>query len=110
MMRMNINGVIGTLTDFPGCAQIVVSHGVFNDPRDRGKGRGMAAQGTRLETIEQLGYDYALCTVEEDNAAQRHILEKHGWVKLAHFPSKRTQHIVCLYGRQITSEYQSIHD
>jgi hypothetical protein len=55
----------------------------------------------RLEAIREYGYDYALCTVTADNAAQRRILKINGWKKLDTFVSSKTENEVIVYGRKI---------
>lgn len=100
-MRVNLSGAIGELTTLPGCSQVVVSHGVFVPPKSRGNGIGKQGQLKRLRLMEELGYDYALCTVESTNDAQIHILTSNGWKKLSSFKSSKTGHKVYIFGRNI---------
>lgn len=105
-MRINLDGCIGELTTLPGCTQIVVSHSVFLPKNKRGLGKGSKAHSARLAYMEDLGYDYAICTVDATNTAEISILEKNGWNKLSSFLSSKTNHLVLLYGRQIPSSEQ----
>jgi RimJ/RimL family protein N-acetyltransferase len=99
MTRVKIGPSFGELTSLPGCSQVVVSHGVFVPKEHRGKGEGKSANVARLRHIwDELGYDYALCTVESTNVAQLAILTNNGWTRLAEFMSSRTGHLVYLYG------------
>lgn len=98
-MRVKIKGVIGEIDSLPGCSQVGVSHAVFVPPEDRGRGWGKEANLERLTYMfNELGYDYALCTVDSANLAQVKILEGNGWKKLDEFKSSKTGHTVCLYG------------
>lgn len=89
------------LNQFPGCNQIVVSNHSWISPEHRGNGYGRLAHKARLEHIANLGYDYVMCTVRDDNRAQIHILETSGWKKLDTFFNKETEHTVHIYGKGI---------
>lgn len=102
-MRYNLDDCIGELTALPGCSQVVVSHGVFVPTHKRGKGVGKKAHKARLAYIQDLGYDYSLCTVDSSNIAQKKILEVNGWKVLDSFVSSKTGHLVLLYGRLVSS-------
>ena len=97
-MRFNIQGVIGDITPFPGCGQIAVSHGVFLPEPLRGAGVGLLANNQRQTLVfDTLGYDLMLCTVDETNSRQKHILEKTGWSCLKTFKSSRTGNTLGLW-------------
>lgn len=64
---------------------VVISHGVFIFESHRGKGAGSWAHQERLQRWKKEGHVFALCTVREDNAVQRRILEKNSWAKLAEY-------------------------
>lgn len=99
-MRMCLGGVYGEIDTLPGCTQVAVSHGVFVPLGKRGKGLGRAAQAERLSVIKEgLGYDFAVCTVDLKNAAQKTILTDAGWEFLKSFRSSKTGHEVALFGR-----------
>lgn len=96
----NRNGlVIEEIDNLPGCSQIAVSHGVFVPKEHRGTGKGGDAHTERLATMSDLGYDYALCTVDAANTAQIKILKKNNWKKLDKFVSSKTGHKIALYGK-----------
>lgn len=107
-MRYKIDDVVGELTDLPGCSQIAVSHNVFVPTGERGKGKGKRAHVQRLAYIEDLGYDYTLCTVSSDNRAEIRILEENLWTCLDSFRSTKTGHLVYLYGRHIVPKSDSL--
>lgn len=99
-MRLTFNGVHGEIDSLPGCSQVGVSHAVFAPMQARGKGMGAKASVERTQHMKHImGYDYALCTVAEDNKAQIAIVEGRGWKKLDEFYSSKTDHMVYLYGK-----------
>lgn len=97
-MRITIDDVHGELTTLPGCTQVVVSHGVFIPKHLKGMGKGKSANKQRKQVAFELGYDYMLCTVDQANKAQVHILESNGWKLLDSFTSSKTENTVLLYG------------
>jgi len=101
-MRMCLEGVYGEIDTLPGCTQVAISHGVFVPIDRRGQGAGKAAQAARLSVLKEgLGYDYAVCTVNLENAAQLSILEDAGWTLLTSFKSTKNGHDVAIFGRQL---------
>lgn len=97
-MRTNINGVIGELDTLQGCTQVAVSHSVFLEASARGNGKAIPANWARQKLVfEELGYDMMICTVDQANERQRHILKKSGWTWLDEFISRKTGHVVELW-------------
>lgn len=100
MTRWSYNNTIhGEITTMPGCTQIGVSHGVFS--RVRGSGMAVEANHERCKAMVEMGYDYAVCTVDVSNTAQVKVLERNGWKFLSAFKSSKTGHVVSLYGRPL---------
>lgn len=98
-MRQNILGVVGELDSLPGCSQVAVSHGVFLPIHHRGDGLGTDANKERQRiAFEELNYDMMICTIDGNNGAQRHILCKNGWKLLTEFNSRKTGHVVEVWG------------
>ena len=93
-MRINIEGVVGELTTLPGCSQVAVSHAVFVQRNERGKGKGTAANLSRRILAGELGYDLMICTVDAANSAEIAVLGKAGWHPLTSFVSSKTGHTV----------------
>lgn len=89
---------IGEIDNLPGCSQVAVFHSAFVLPEYRGKGEGFQAHVERLETAMRLGYDYAICTVAENNTAQVNILKDNAWQQIGKFFSRKTGHYVVIYG------------
>jgi hypothetical protein len=96
--------VFGELDSLPGCSQVVISHSVFSVSPFKGEGSGKRAHAERLGHMRQLGWDYALCTVNMNNAAQLAILTRFNWKKLDEFNSDKTKHIVGLFGKHLRDE------
>lgn len=78
------------LSPLPGCCGVVVSHDSSLKEEFRGKGLGDFFHKERLDLIQDLGYSCALATVQVDNDAEKHILEKNGWLRLHIFKNSRT--------------------
>ena len=92
---------VGEISTLPGCGQIGVFHSAFVLPAFRNNGIGKDAHLDRLKCASDALYDYALCSVQQNNSAQIQILESTGWKKLSEFTSRKTGHVVYLYGRNI---------
>lgn len=101
-MRVKLNHVVGEIDSLPGCTQVGVSHSVFLPEAKRGLGLGDHANKMRLDLMrDELGYDYALCTVDVKNTAQLSVLNKNGWVRLSSFSSSKTGNTVAIYGKDL---------
>ncbi len=100
-VRTCINGVVGEISDMPGCPQVAVSHYVFLKDGEKGKGNGQKAHHERLKIMKDLGYDHAIATVVDSNAVEKHILEKQGWRRIDFFTSSKTGNLVEIYSIQI---------
>lgn len=100
-MRYSTESGFFELNSFPGCNQLVVSSHSFVEMDERGKGRGTLAATDRINLARELGYDYALATVNQDNEPQLRIMEKLGWTKLAEFENRTTGHVIGIYGKDL---------
>ena len=96
-MRFTAFDVCGEITTMPGCTQVGISHAVFS--KNPGKGNGALANEARQKFMSDMGYNYALCTVDAANNRQISIMDKMGWRLLDTFWSSKTGHNVRLYGR-----------
>lgn len=86
------------LNPFPGSNQITVKNHAFVNIK--GQGNGSKQHFESNEKAAELGYDYMLCTVREDNVAQIHILTAHGWNFFDSFLSTETGNVVQIWGRK----------
>ena len=59
------------------------------------------AKQEQAEILKGLAYDYAICTVMADNTAQKHVLEKAGWMPLDQFYSARQDTRIEIWGKEI---------
>lgn len=100
-MKQKFGQGFGSLTDLPGCAQVVVSHGAYVPQHSRGHKDGGKANLARLKVAREVGYDYIICTVRPDNLAQIAILRKNKWVFLSSFLSSATDVIIQIWGRNL---------
>lgn len=96
---------VAEVDSLPGCSQIAVIHSAFVVPEARNKGVGYSAHLQRLERLwGEFNYDLALCTIANDNLAERSILRAAGWVYLMQFTSRKTGNNVGLYGKKLSRE------
>ena len=51
-----------------------------------------------MQTLRYLGYDYATCTIDATNEAQRAVLTKAGWRLLDNITNSRSGGITQLWG------------
>lgn len=93
-------------TGQPGCeCEVVISHGVFIDSALRGHGIGEMFLRLRISAWKHAGFKRAIATVREDNAAEIHLLEKTGWIKVPgmDFPGINSGSTVSFYSLDLTT-------
>lgn len=79
------------MEEFPGNGDVLVSHAVSINQYQRGKGLGTLLNAIRSEAAREAGASAIICTVREDNAAERLVLFKNGWKLMTGFKSKFQQ-------------------
>ena len=82
----------------PGQAQVAHCHSLFIRREHRGKGHGHAIKQCQMQTLRELGYDMATCTIDASNDRQRAVLEKAGWQLLGNITNTKTGGITQLWG------------
>lgn len=82
----------------PGQPQIAHCHSLFVKREHRGRGHGTALKAHQMNTLRELGYDYATCTTDGSNERQRAVLERAGWSLLQNIPNGKTGGITQLWG------------
>ena len=88
------------LNTFPGSNQIVVSNHSTILPEFRKQGHGLRMAQVRLARAQMQGFDYMLCTVRADNAAQLRLMQKvGGWKNLDTFLSRESGVYIAIFGR-----------
>lgn len=86
------------LDSLPGQCQVAICHSFFITEAQRGRGKGKALKQSQRRVLRQLHYDFGVCTVSANNAAQKRVLEAAGWTKLAEFPNRRLAETTELWG------------
>lgn len=86
------------ITPLPGQPQLAHCHSFFVPIDFRGLGYGKKLKQKQMETLAREQFDYATCTVDSANHAQRAILEKAGWTRLASFTNRRNGSTTELWG------------
>ena len=89
------------IDSLPSQCQVAICHGFFVAPEARGMGHAHLAKQEQAEILKGLAYDYAICTVMADNTAQKHVLEKAGWIPLDQFYSARQDTRIEIWGKEI---------
>lgn len=93
------------IDSLPGQPQVAVCHSFVVPEGTRGNGNGHALKSLQNCVLQAAKYDFAICTVAAGNAAQKRILTKAGWVRLASFRNRRSCETTELWGRAVV-DYQ----
>lgn len=97
-MRFATNSGAYEIDSVPSQPQVAHCHAFFV-PRDlRGQGHAHALKTHQNTMLAALGYDFATCTVCSSNVAQKRVLTRAGWARLASFFSSKTGEEVELWG------------
>lgn len=86
-----------SLKQLSGCCGVLVSYHTRVAKRFQNKGINSFLQEIKAQIAKDNGYTMLLATVTKDNAAQIHILEKHGWVSSSEFVNRRTTHSILVF-------------
>lgn len=86
------------ITSLPGQCQVAICHGFFINEGQRGKGKGKLLKAQQNRALRQLHYNYAICTVSENNAAQIATLKANGWHFLTSFRNNRMAETTEIWG------------
>lgn len=78
------------LTTLPSCCGVLVSHDTYVVDQWRGKGLAHLMHGMKDWLGGRLRIGKMIATVMDGNAAEEHILQKHGWVRGEPFTNHRT--------------------
>jgi RimJ/RimL family protein N-acetyltransferase len=88
----------------PGQGQLAHCHGFYVNHAMRGRGYAHTLKSHQMERLAEERYDYATCTLDSANDAQRRVLEGAGWRQLAIFMNSKTGGTTELWGCTITKE------
>lgn len=89
------------MEQLPGCCGVAVHFNTWVTYFLRSFGLGQKINRWSIETARKLGYGYIMATVTDDNAVQKHIMQKHGWKAVDSFVNPRTGNTVLIYGRNL---------
>lgn len=92
------------IESLPSQPQVAHCHGFFIHKLLQRLGLGHALKAHQNKQLAILKYDYAICTVCGNNAAQKSVLAQAGWAKLAEFTSGKTGEEVEIWGWEVSSE------
>lgn len=83
-----------SLSSFPGCNTVAISHNVYVYDDFKGKGYGAELLKLRLRALSLAGFQRVLATVRQDNLIEEHILEGNSWKPLFSFDSEHQGRVV----------------
>jgi len=88
-----------SLKELPGCCGVMVSYHTNIQKRYQGKGLGDFLLDIKERIARDNYYSLLMCTTISDNAVERHLLEKHGFISERMFTNKRTNNTVLMYSK-----------
>lgn len=103
-MRFAHNSGAYHIEPAPSQPQLAHCHGFYVDHDKRRQGLGSVLKAQQMRTLSQLGYDFAICTVDGQNQAQITILQQAGWNVLAEFDNRKTGGITQVWGCAVTKD------
>lgn len=86
----------------PSQPQLALCHGFFVNHQQRGKGYGHGLKTSQMAQLKIDMYDYAICTIDSTNEAQRRVLTDARWNQLAVFPNSKTGGTNEIWGRVVS--------
>lgn len=90
-----------SLTQMPGCCGLLISHNTWVDSMYRGKGIAQFLQDIKESIAVEAGYSQLICTANNKERAQLHILGKNHWESVVEFHNKRSGNAVYIYVKDI---------
>lgn len=78
------------IESMPSQPQLALCHGFYVKHDRRGQGLGHQLKRHQEGMLDDLGFDYAICTVDGSNETQQKVLRAGGWVKLTDFVNTKT--------------------
>lgn len=106
MTRYAIHGGAFEVDSMPCQSQVALCHSFYVRADMRGRGLGHALKERQLKVLSTLGFDYAICTVDSANDAQKTVLLKAGGRCLDSFKSTKTGGITEIWGTAVRGEVQ----
>ena len=90
----------------PGQPQVAHCHSFFVESKARRFGLGHRLKEEQKHALITGLFDFAICTVDGKNKAQKRILTKAGWKKLSDFFDRRAGSTKELWGLQVEDRPQ----
>lgn len=97
-MRYSYPEGVFHIDPMPGQPQVAHCHGFFVMPDWRGTGKAHLLKNRQKYALRTANYDYAVCTVDGKNEAQKRVLTKAGWMPLADFTNSKTEALTEIWG------------
>lgn len=92
-----------SIDPMPGQPQIALCHSLFVPVTLRGNGFGHRLKIEQMKVLVDQRYDFALCTVDSTNLAQKKVLTAAGWQRLGDFANSRSGGRTEIWGWQVTA-------
>ena len=90
-----------SIDQMPAQSQLALCHSFFVPVTLRGNGFGHRLKTAQMKTLVDQRYDYAICTVDSGNLAQKSVLASAGWQHIADFPNSKTGGRTEIWGWQV---------
>lgn len=103
-MRFSTTAGAYEIESVPSQPQMAHCHAFFVTTDVRGHGYAHHLKRHQKQKLASLGYDFAICTVCGSNTAQKKVLERAGWERLASFFSSKTDEVVELWGWHVKKD------
>lgn len=89
------------IDNIPGQPQAAHCHGFVVWPSHRGQGLSHKLKEHQNSMLALQGYDFATCTVATHNQAQKRVLTRAGWKRVAMFNNSRTGESTEVWGYEV---------
>lgn len=89
------------ISSLPGQSQVAVCHSFFVHAGHRGQGHAHTLKALQRHALQAMHYDFAICTVAADNAAQIAVIRQAGWMLLAEFKNHRSCEVTQVWGTHL---------
>lgn len=101
---LDVKAVIAqfSVSYFPGCCGIAISHFSWIREDRRNAGLGTVLNNIRIREAKRWGFTVLMCTDIENNTPQQKILTKNNWQKLMTFTNLNTGNNVAIHAIDLT--------
>lgn len=92
----------------PNQPQVAHCHSFFIHEQHRGKGYAIELKRHQMNTLRELGFNFATCTTAGNNERQHRVLEAAGWKRLAEFRNTRDGAATVMWGWEVKPAVQLV--